>query len=292
MKTAYLAPIGLEETLKAELKGIIAQYGRLFVAEGPLQNVYFAQNIWLDPRSIAFDSISDAARKLRDLSGLWAYYPTQNIRRAELIAERLPYFSPKKLRFPATAPVSTIGSWTLLDSHTLFASKHSSSPFAHGEVHFEESRIPPSRAYLKLWEIFTQIGKWPQKNDRCLEIGASPGGWTWVLQQLGARVWAVDRAPLSVEGANVTFWEKDAFSVLPGGMEFDWILSDVVCYPDKLLQWILRWLEARPQTHFICTIKFQGQDEYGIIKDFEAIPGSHLVHLFHNKHELTWFKIQ
>jgi len=174
--TAYLAPIGLEDALEKELKEITARYERLFVAKGPPQKVYFAQNIWLNPQTIFFDSISDAARKLRSLSGLWSFYPYQNPRRGELITGQLPYFLPKKLPFPASLPTSQLGSWTLLDSHTLFASPHCSSPFAHGEVHFKESRIPPSRAYLKLWELFTRIGKWPKKNDRCLEIGASPGG--------------------------------------------------------------------------------------------------------------------
>ncbi len=293
--TAYLAPVGLEDALEKELKKITARHERLFVAEGPPQKVYFAQNIWIDPQTIAFESISEAARQLRSLSGLWAYYPYQNPRRGELIAGQLPYFLPKKLPFPAPAPSSQLGSWTLLDSHTLFASTHCSSPFAHGEVHFKETRIPPSRAYLKLWELFTRIGKWPKKNDRCLEIGASPGGWTWVLQQFGACVTAVDRAPLDPGIAalpNITALKKDAFSILPSdGLAFDWILSDVVCYPDKLLRWVLQWLEAKPKTQFICTLKFQGQDEYDIIRGFEAIPDSHLIHLFHNKHELTWFRI-
>jgi integrase len=46
----------------------------------------------------------------------------------------------------------------------------------------------PSRAYLKLWELFTLIGEHPRPGELCLDLGSSPGGWTWVLQRLGARV--------------------------------------------------------------------------------------------------------
>jgi len=170
----------------------------LIIADGAPQNVHWVQNIWYDPQIIPFQSISDAAKKLRALQKLWAFYPYHNVRRGEHIASQLAYFSPKPLSFPSIAPKAPLGSWTLLDANTLLASPHCSSPVAHGEWRFQESKIPPSRAYLKLWEFFTRIGKMPKAGETCLEIGASPGSWTWVLQQLGAKVIAVDRAPLDI----------------------------------------------------------------------------------------------
>ena len=294
-QTGYLAALGFVEPLKNELKNIIAQYGRLLIASGEEQKVYWAQNIWQDPKTIAFDSISDGAKKLRDLHGLWAYYPYENIRRGKLISERLPYFSPKPLGFLSPSPSAPLGSWTLIDSKTIVASPQCKSPFSHGEVQFAESKFPPSRAYLKLWELFSRIGKWPKAGDRCLEIGASPGSWTWVLSELGSHVTAVDRALLSVEIIrlpNVSFQKKDAFSVLPASdLSFDWIFSDVICYPEKLLGWVQKWWESNPSTQFVCTIKFQGSHEYGMIRKFEQFPQSQIIHLHHNKHELTWYKI-
>ena len=38
----------------------------------------------------------------------------------------------------------------------------------------------------------------------------------------------------------------------------------------------------------LITVKFQGDSHYGVIGRFLAIPGSSLVHLACNKHELTW----
>lgn len=294
--TGYLAPLDMEELLKKELKNILHQYDRLILAEGPPQKVYWVQNIWFDTQVIPFTSVSDAAKKLRELQKLWSLYPYQNIRRAGLITSSLPYFSPKPLVFPATMPTSPLGSWTLLDSETLLASAYCSSPFAQGEVHFQESKIPPSRAYLKLWEALTRIGKVPKPSETCLEVGASPGSWTWVLQELGAHVIAVDKAPLAPSIANlpnVTFLKKDAFSLGASDLpKLDWIFSDVICYPEKLLSWIKKWLESTPEVNFVCTIKFQGEIDYDIIREFEKIPGSTILHLFHNKHELTWMKIR
>ena len=60
---------------------------------------------------------------------------------------------------------------------------------------------PPNRAYLKLWEALTLAanmpdGRMPRPGELCLDLGSSPGGWSWVLQKLGARVISVDKAPL------------------------------------------------------------------------------------------------
>ena len=39
------------------------------------------------------------------------------------------------------------------------------------------------------------------------------------------------------------------------------------------------------------TLKFQGETDFETAARFAAIPGSRLVHLHHNKHELTWIKV-
>ena len=71
----------------------------------------------------------------------------------------------------------------------------------------------------------------------------------------------------------------------------DWLFSDVVCYPARLLALVERWLAAGTCRRFVCTIKFQGETDHAIARRFAAIPGSQLAHLFHNRHELTWSKI-
>ena len=288
-RTAYLAPVGLEEQLRRELQSIVLQNGRFFIAEGPPQKVHWAQNIWYDLKEYSFRSISEAAGKLRSLQGLWAYYPTVSARRGALIAERLPFFVPKPLVFPSQLPTAPLGSWTLLNDQTLICGQRCSSPFAHGELHFVETREPPSRAYLKLWEFFTRTGKIPKSGSKCLEIGASPGGWTWALHGLGAEVTAVDRAPLAPGVRSAAFLKKDAFSLkVEDFPDPEWIFSDVVCYPKKLLEWIRPWLKKDVQ--FVCSLKFQGMEDYAILDEFEKI--GELIRLYHNKHELTWFRVK
>jgi 23S rRNA (cytidine2498-2'-O)-methyltransferase len=54
---------------------------------------------------------------------------------------------------------------------------------------------------------------------------------------------------------------------------------------------VRRWLDSGLARRFVCTIKFQGATDHATARDFAAIPGSRLMHLHHNKHELTWVKL-
>ena len=292
----YLAAEGFEHYVRNEIGTPILEAGRLLVAPGPLRPSYWSQNLWLEPIRIPIASIGDGAKQLKSLQRNWVLYPSSHVRRATLIQEQLPHVSAKPLAFPSEPPTAGLGSWTLLDKDTLLASPRCSSPFAHGEPQFAERKEgPPSRAYLKLWESFTLIGSRPGKGDRCLDAGSCPGGWTWVLQQLGATVVSVDRAPLDPSVAalpRIEFRKGNAFSLLPSSNEhFDWIFSDVACFPEKLLEWVTPWVAASPQTNFICTLKFQGAADRSVIEAFAAIPNSELRHLAHNKHELTWIRL-
>lgn len=291
--TAYLAPEGYEKQLLNELKDVVQQYDRLILTDSPPQQVFWAQNIWFEPTTAHFESISEAAAILKSIQRNWALFPYSEHRRAALIKEKLPFLSSKRLPFPTKVPEAPLGSWTLLDKKTLLASGRCSSPFPNGEILFEECKEgPPSRAYLKLWEAFTLIGKMPKAGDRCLEIGASPGGWTWVLAKLGTDILCVDRSPLAPEVAampGVHFKTGNAFAMTPKAVgAVDWIFSDVACYPEKLLEWTSLWLESGLCKNFVCTLKFQGETSYEVARQFFKIPGSRIFHLGCNKHELTW----
>jgi 23S rRNA (cytidine2498-2'-O)-methyltransferase len=293
---AYLAAEGYEEQLAKEIGNSHVSYGRLFLSDCTASDVYWAQNIWYRPFKASFNSIGEAAALLRSIQRNWVHYPHTEHRRAALIQEKLPYLSDKPLRFPSSIPTTPLGSWTLLDKNTLLASTHCSSPYRHGQPCFEECKEgPPSRAYLKLWEALTLAGKMPTIGGRCLEIGASPGGWTWVLARLGAEVICVDRAPLAPEVAvlpGVHFKTGNAFAMTPEAIgPVDWIFSDVACYPEKLLEWVKLWLTSGMCQQFICTLKFQGDVSYDIVNEFANIPGSRVMHLGYNKHELTWIRL-
>ncbi|HEY9053391.1 MAG TPA: hypothetical protein VIO60_01090, partial [Rectinemataceae bacterium] len=73
----------------------------------------------------------------------------------------------------------------------------------------------------------------------------------------------------------------------------DWLCSDVICYPNALWAWVEAWLASGLAKNYICTIKMQGE---GWDKDacsrFASVPGSRMIHLWHNRHELTWIRTQ
>jgi 23S rRNA (cytidine2498-2'-O)-methyltransferase len=294
-QTGFQAAEGYEQQLREELGDarILATHDRLLLVEGTAEPAAWAANTWHDPQSIAIASITDGAKKLRALQRNWALYACRLHRRAHLIQERLPHVSAKPLVFPKPAPTAPLGSWTLVDENTIIAAAHCSSPFPNGELQFvEDKTAPPNRAYLKLWEALTLLGRYPGPGERCLDLGSSPGGWTWVLQSLGADVVSVDKAPLAPEIAKlprVEFRQTSAFALDPAEVgPVDWLFSDVVCYPARLYALVERWLESGLVRNFVCTLKFQGATDHAAARRFAAIPGARLMHLHHNKHELTW----
>jgi 23S rRNA (cytidine2498-2'-O)-methyltransferase len=294
--TGYLAAADYTEDVLAELGEVVAVHDRLIFAAGPPRPAAWAQNVWFDPVRIPIRSIGDGAKALRALQRNWALYPVALHRRAHLIEEQLPPLRPKPLTFPSPLPKAPLGSWTLLDADTIIAAQRCSSPFPHGAVEFVENKeAPPNRAYLKLWEAFTLAEARPTSGELCLDLGASPGGWTWVLQQTGARVIAVDKAPLAPAIAalpRVDVRQQSAFALEPDAVgPVDWLCSDVVCYPERLLGLVRRWLDSGLARRFVCTLKFQGPTDHAAARAFADIPGSRLLHLHHNKHELTWLKL-
>jgi len=129
-----------------------------------------------------------------------------------------------------------------------------------------------------------------------VDLGAAPGGWTWVLARLGARVLAVDKSPLapSIEALpEVTAERSSAFALTPHHVgPIDWLCSDVICYPQRLYRLVCDWLDRGQVRNFIVTVKFQHETDFTTQEAFAALPGSQLIHLHHNKHELTWLNLE
>jgi 23S rRNA (cytidine2498-2'-O)-methyltransferase len=116
-----------------------------------------------------------------------------------------------------------------------------------------------------------------------------------VLARLGADVLAVDRAPLAPAIAalpNVRAHAESAFALTPDRVgRVAWLFSDVICYPERLLHYVRRWLDSGLCERFVCTLKFQSNEHYGVIEEFARVPGARLQHLFHNRHELCWMRL-
>ena len=295
---AYLAPEGFVEPIVAALgERVVAVRERLVLASEPCDAAdWWEANVWFDLQQRRIESIGDGAKWLRSMQRNWALYAIDSFRRAALLEGKLPPLRSKPRSFPVEVPTAPMGSWTLWESDLMLASARCSSPFANGELAFVEHKVgPPSRAYRKLWEALVLLGRHPVAGERCIDLGASPGGWTWVLQQLGASVLAIDKAPLDAAITalpNVEVRNESAFGLDPTTVgPVDWLFSDVICYPQRLFDLVTRWRQTGMAKHFVCTIKFQGQDEHAIARSFAEIPGSRVLHLHHNKHELTWMNL-
>jgi 23S rRNA (cytidine2498-2'-O)-methyltransferase len=283
------------ERAKRQLRGVETVHGELIIATGPAQRCDWAIDVWTALHRVDIESIGQAAKVLRSFTRNWYPYSPILHRRCALIREKLPHFEPKPLLFPAQPPKAPLGAFTLLDAQTMLFSPQKSSVFANGAprfVEFKENQGPVSRAYLKLFEALTRANRYPLPGERCVDLGACPGGWTWVVATLGAEVHAIDRSPIDPRIAampGVTTSVGDAFAMTPEKIgNVDWLFSDVICYPERLLEHVQLWRAQRGARNYVCTLKFQGDGNHAIADAFLAIPGSQVVHLFHNKHELTW----
>ena len=303
--TGYLAPEGFEEDLKTELGllglAIISQHGRLFLCEGEAIDVVFAQDTWLRVEIVQYSSINHAAELLKNKGNgkaiRYQHYSLNNHRRGELILEKVPKVKIKKFDFLEPVPSSKLGAFALLSESEIIISEETKCVLPFGEIHFNEDKInPPSRAYLKLWELFTLYGYKPKEGMKTIDVGSCPGGWTWVLQSIGAHVVSVDKAPLDPKVAalpNIEFKQESAFGLRPQHVgKLDWFFSDIICYPDKLYELVQRWRESGLVDNFACTIKFQKPTDFETLYKFKQIPGSRILHLSCNKHEVTWVNLK
>jgi 23S rRNA (cytidine2498-2'-O)-methyltransferase len=297
--TGYLAIHKFESELRKELeiKGlkITLEKDRLFLVEGDHPQMIWAQMTAFDLRAVPITSIKDGAKKLKALGRNWGLFTVEHHRRAQLIQEELPKINQKPIPFRHPLPSLPMGFWTLWEPDLMMVASSTSSPFALGEMDFQEDKVmPPSRAYLKLWEFFTVFAPEEISGGVSLDVGSCPGGWTWVLRTLNFdKTISVDKAPIEqriMDLGQIDFRQESAFGLDPQELgEIDWFCSDIICYPERLLNLINRFRAAGTVKNFVCTIKYQKETDWEQTLKFLEIPNSRIVHLHHNKHEVTWF---
>ena len=153
--TVVLAIYQLESELERELqfRGIVfKKIDRLYFLAThycPL----FAQVTWTNCQTVPITSIGDGIKKLKARGKNWALFSIGNHRRAQLIQDGLPKINVEPIVFLADAPKNSMGGWTLFDENTVICSTQTTSRYPLGKIEFvENKRIPPSRAYLKLWD--------------------------------------------------------------------------------------------------------------------------------------------
>ncbi|MBW3536652.1 MAG: hypothetical protein KY395_02630 [Actinobacteria bacterium] len=145
---------------------------------------------------------------------------------------------------------------------------------------------------IDLWELGGDL-----REAAALDVGASPGGWSWVLASAGARVTAVDPGELDERVANhplVSHLKTRAETLEFGEATFDWLVNDMNVDPPLAAEVLLRarpWL--RPGGRAVSTLKMAGRSRpREVLASFVSRlePGYALEasqHLYSNRQEVT-----
>lgn len=144
------------------------------------------------------------------------------------------------------------------------------SPWAMGIPRLRLPREAPSRAALKLGEALLIFFDEAEREARlrpglrAVDLGASPGGWTWQLERRGLRVTAVDNGPLAqslVDSACVEHVRADGFRYRPK-RPVDWMVCDMVERPARIAALVAEWFVAGWCRDCVFTLKLPMKKRY------------------------------
>lgn len=108
----------------------------------------------------------------------------------------------------------------------------------------------PSRSALKLEEAFITLLRPEERRDWLkdtmvsADLGAAPGGWSWVLMREGLRVTSIDNGPIAqhlLDSGRVEHLRADGFVWQPKRM-LDWMVCDMVEQPRRVAERMATWL--------------------------------------------------
>lgn len=181
-----------------------------------------------------------------------------------------------------------------------------SSPQPGGIPRLRRQGGAPSRSALKLDEALrTLIGDDERylalrSGMTAVDLGAAPGGWTWVLRQWGLGVFAIDNgalAPVLARDPDVNHLRADAFTWEPP-RRVDWLVCDLVDKPARVVELMARWLRRGWADRALFNLKLPMRRRWQAVQDAEQrffrVLGAEgerfelqLRHLYHDREEIT-----
>lgn len=153
----------------------------------------------------------------------------------------------------------------LAGSHALLASSrpNDSAPWPQGIPRLRMPPEAPSRSALKLEEALLVLLD-AEESARLLkegmvaaDLGAAPGGWSWVLARHRLQVSAIDNGPLRqsvLDTGRVQHLRADGFSWQPPH-PLDWMVCDMVEQPRRVAERMATWLREGWCRHAIFNLK-------------------------------------
>ena len=191
--------------------------------------------------------------------------------------------------------------------HALLAASDpaDSAPWPLGIPRLRMHADAPSRSALKLEEALLVLLDEGERRRllrdgmRAADLGAAPGGWTWVLARHGLRVQSIDNGPLRqhvLDTGLVEHLRADGFSWQPA-QALDWMVCDMVEQPRRVAERMATWLREGWCRHAIFNLKLpmkkRWQETRLCLDLFAAQAGGPLAirakQLYHDREEITVF---
>ncbi len=163
----------------------------------------------------------------------------------------------------------------------------------------------PSRSALKLEEALLALLTQRERETllkpgmRAADLGAAPGGWTWVLTRHHIQVTAIDNGPMQpalLDTGLVTHWREDGFRWAPD-RTLDWMVCDMVDQPRRVAARMGEWFHDEWCRHAIFNLKLpmkkRWQEVLACLEVFRDAAGRPLDvrarQLYHDREEITVF---
>ena len=179
-----------------------------------------------------------------------------------------------------------------------------SSPNPLGIVRLRMPGASPSRSSVKLAEALLVflgeegIRKRMTPGMSAVDLGASPGGWTWQLAQKSFSVIAVDNGPMDaalMETGQVKHRREDGFRYRPAE-PVDWMVCDMVESPSRIATLAARWIGEGWCRETIFNLKLPMKKRWEEVERCRTIIETALEgkrfelrmkHLYHDREEVT-----
>lgn len=185
------------------------------------------------------------------------------------------------------------------------ADTRDSAPWPLGIPRLKMHTDMPSRSALKLEEALLVLLDGDERERllksgmRAADLGAAPGGWTWILTRHGVHVSAIDNGPLRphvLDTGLVTHLHEDGFNWQPP-QPLDWMVCDMVEQPIRVAARMAEWFEQGWCRHAIFNLKLPMKKRWletqRCLEVFVRNAGQPLQirakQLYHDREEITVF---
>lgn len=175
------------------------------------------------------------------------------------------------------------------------ASHQAQSPWPGGRARMRLGGAFPSRAARKLAEAFAWLGMAPGSGELCADLGAAPGGWSWLLLEKRARVIAVDPARMDAElmrNPRLRHVQGNAFEYEPEE-PVDWLFCDMAYRPLEVAQMLGRWARRRHTRLLVANFKLPMKRKVEMVERIRGLladsgfTGLRTRQLYHDREEIT-----